>query len=404
MRHPSGSTCAALVASVCLASRAHAALIASESFSYPVAPLNAQAGGSGWSGAWITGQSTVFGVQASSLTGTIGTSGGALLYDGSKAVSGNGARIFRALDLAPGSAAAIAGVAESTTTRFNGRQLALGRPGTVVWFGALVNGGTAGNGLGGVQYLAQFHFYNGATTTPTALALADNNKDGEAIAIGRGNLNTTWNYERTCAHDQCPSHTTSSSGYLSSAAFDSGTHWLVMRFDFASAASTSITTWLDPAPGAGIPADAAALTIANTKVVAVDGLHFNWIEMGGQTSRFAFDEIRFATAFSELAANGTLAAPPPSAMSVRLAAGPSPFRSALGLDYTVSRAEPVELDVFSVDGRIVRHLAQGMAAAGDHHVTWDGADDAGRPLDPGVLLVRLHTSEGDRTAKVAHLR
>src|SRR5438067_3279745 len=150
---------------------AGAGLLASESFGYPQGTLNGQSGGTGWTGAWLTGQPGVFVVQASSLTSGAGGTGGSLFFDGSKAVSGTGARVFRALATDPGSAAWAAGVVESTQTRFGGKQLAFGKPSTTVWFGAAVNGGTAGNGVAGVQYLSQFHFYSGPTTTPAALAL-----------------------------------------------------------------------------------------------------------------------------------------------------------------------------------------------------------------------------------------
>jgi len=384
--------------------RAHAALLASESFGYAPGALTGQAGGSGWTGAWVTGQPNVFVVQASSLTSGAGQSGGALFFDGSKAVAGTGARIFRALATDPASAAWAAGVVESTLTKFNGKQLAYGAPGTTVWFGAAVNGGTAGNGVAGLQYLAQFHFYAGATTTPGALALGDNNKDGEAIAIGRGNGNTVWNYERTCAHDVCPNGSTSSSGYLSTVTFGNTTRWLVMRFDFTSPTITNVTTWLDPAPGALPPTTASALTIAGQQVVPITGLHFNWVEMGGQTSQFTFDEVRFATSFAELSLNGTLAAPAATVSSLPMSAWPSPFRGRTTLRFDLGGDAPVTLDVFDASGRRVRALASGVLSAGSHSLVWDGATDSGAPVSAGLYLVRLRCGEVAQVLRLIRLR
>ncbi len=83
--------------------------------------------------------------------------------------------------------------------------------------------------------------------------MGDNIKDGEVIAIGRGNGNTVWNFERTSAHDVCPSGSRLSFGYLSTVPFGNTTRWLVMRFDFVSATTTNVTTWLDPASGVSPP-------------------------------------------------------------------------------------------------------------------------------------------------------
>ena len=52
-------------------------------------------------------------------------------------------------------------------------------------------------------------------------------------------------------------------------------------------------------------------------------------------------------------------------------------------------AAPVRLAAFDIAGRHVRLLASGPKEAGPHQVTWDGLDDGGRRLGPGVYLVRL---------------
>src|SRR5262245_16909521 len=72
-----------LALALVMPSCAGAALLASESFSYAPGALNGQTGGSGWTGAWVTGQATVFVVQASSLTSGAGGTGGSLQFDGS---------------------------------------------------------------------------------------------------------------------------------------------------------------------------------------------------------------------------------------------------------------------------------------------------------------------------------
>ncbi len=49
----------------------------------------------------------------------------------------------------------------------------------------------------------------------------------------------------------------------------------------------------------------------------------------------------------------------------------------------------VDLAVYGIDGRRVRVLVQGELPAGEHRLTWNGRDDAGRPVASGVYLIRL---------------
>ena len=402
------SPCAALsifaLAALSAPPAARAALLASESFAYPPGLLSTQSGGTGWSAGWLTGQPNVFVVQAANLGGGLASGGGSLYFDGTKASAGTGARIFRPFDLNAGSPAALAGVVENTMTQYHGVQLAIGTPGTTVWLGVAFNGGTAGNGLPGTQYLDQVHLYNGPTTSGTALLLGDNNKDGEALAIGRGNTNTTWNFERTCGHDLCPNGATSATNYVSTVAMDNTTRWLVMRFAFLSTATTQITTWLDPAPGAVDPSNASAVLMNGTAVVSVTGVHFNWIELGGQTATFAFDEVRLATTFADLSTNGTAGVDGAGAApALQLLAGPNPFASGATVRFVLPASGPAEVRVVDVAGRRVRRLQVEPLTAGPHTVAWDGRADDGTRAPAGLYLVRVRTAGGERTARLVRL-
>jgi hypothetical protein len=287
---------------------AQAHLLASDSIACGGATQVGAAGGVGWSSAWIAdaGQTAVFVPGPGSLAGPLGlpTLGGSLNYNGT-GLNSNGARIYRPLDIGAGSAANLLGLTDSHTTFFGDQQYGYGTPGTTVWLGFLLNGGSAGNGISGVQYLAQVHLYDGLDQTK--LSQRDNNKDGEVRAIGRGAGNFQWNFERTCGHSPCGGNT-SSLDFLSTLAMDNQTHWVVIKFDFTSASTTngtSITLWLGPTPGAIDPDPSTALTLSgngqnNKKTVTVPALHFNWIEFGGQQATFAMDEMRVADTFSDL--------------------------------------------------------------------------------------------------------
>ena len=60
---------------------------------------------------------------------------------------------------------------------------------------------------------------------------------------------------------------------------------------------------------------------------------------------------------------------------------------------------PVDVQVWSLDGRRVRHVATDLELSGTYSHRWDGRDDTGRLVSPGAYLlqVKLHTDDGWRT-------
>ncbi len=72
---------------------------------------------------------------------------------------------------------------------------------------------------------------------------------------------------------------------------------------------------------------------------------------------------------------------------------PNPFNPSTTIRYAVPQPEHVKLDVFNIQGQRVRTLVDAQVAAGQHVVTWDGRDDAGRPVATGLYLYRLRAGE-----------
>ena len=72
-------------------------------------------------------------------------------------------------------------------------------------------------------------------------------------------------------------------------------------------------------------------------------------------------------------------------------ARPNPFANATTIVYELPKPAAVRLIVYDVAGRARRTLATGRAAGGSHAVVWNGRDDAGRAVAPGLYFVRLET-------------
>jgi FlgD Ig-like domain len=71
---------------------------------------------------------------------------------------------------------------------------------------------------------------------------------------------------------------------------------------------------------------------------------------------------------------------------------PNPFRSSTQIRFNLSRAEPVNLSIVNVNGRLVADLLHGQMGAGSHEVSWNGQDAAGNRVASGVYFYRLQTS------------
>jgi hypothetical protein len=102
--------------------------------------------------------------------------------------------------------------------------------------------------------------------------------------------------------------------------------------------------------------------------------------------------------------NGTVAAGAAAPAATRLAGiRPNPFLRRTTVAFELVRPAPVTLEVWSPAGARVRGLARRAYDAGRHTVTWDGRDDAGRRVGPGLYFVRFRAEGVMETGKLVLL-
>ena len=83
---------------------------------------------------------------------------------------------------------------------------------------------------------------------------------------------------------------------------------------------------------------------------------------------------------------------------------PNPFRQIATIGFSLSKSGPVELAIFSVDGRRVRSLVHENRELGEYRMTWDGRDDHGQPMPAGVYYAHLATPAGRFNRTLTYLR
>ncbi len=84
----------------------------------------------------------------------------------------------------------------------------------------------------------------------------------------------------------------------------------------------------------------------------------------------------------------------PASLSRLAQSVPNPFNPSASIQFSTENAGPVRLEIYDLQGRLVRTLIAGeMFAAGEWSATWDGMSDAGEPATSGVYIYRL-TADG----------
>jgi hypothetical protein len=83
---------------------------------------------------------------------------------------------------------------------------------------------------------------------------------------------------------------------------------------------------------------------------------------------------------------------------------PNPFNPMTTVSFGLASQQRVRVAIYNAAGELVRTLAHGTYGAGEHELTWDGRDDAGRGQASGTYLLRLETEAGAESRKLALVR
>jgi hypothetical protein len=73
---------------------------------------------------------------------------------------------------------------------------------------------------------------------------------------------------------------------------------------------------------------------------------------------------------------------------------PNPFSKATLIRYNVKRRRDVRLRIYSVSGALVKVLKTGRHEPGRFEVVWEGDNERGVQVSPGVYVCRLETGTG----------
>jgi hypothetical protein len=79
---------------------------------------------------------------------------------------------------------------------------------------------------------------------------------------------------------------------------------------------------------------------------------------------------------------------------------PNPFSSFTWIDYSIPEQCRVTLSVYDIRGDLVRTLYDGKQPAGTYSIKWNGRNNAGVSMNPGVYFCRLQTDNYSGTLRM----
>ena len=152
-----------------------------------------------------------------------------------------------------------------------------------------------------------------------------------------------------------------------------------------------------------VVAGAAALVRSHSPTMSARDVMFDLVASGDVK---AYDNQIGPKLNLDRALANALAVGPPVVAGTRpsLVSSPNPASKVAMLRFTLASGGRTRLAIVDAAGRLVRTLADGESAAGEHARTWDMRDAMGMTVRPGLYFARLDAADARLTRKIAVVR
>ena len=156
---------------------------------------------------------------------------------------------------------------------------------------------------------------------------------------------------------------------------------------------------LEVEKGAEFATTMTGLFISADKIDAKENVIWNWsqgceVETGGSGSLVIQNE------------NQETVIPEASQLkaSTNLSAYPNPFAEQTTIQFELTEAAAVTLEVYNLQGQRLRQFIHDQLEAGPYARQWDGRAENGQPLDAGIYFIRLRAGKQVLTTKVSLMK
>jgi hypothetical protein len=83
---------------------------------------------------------------------------------------------------------------------------------------------------------------------------------------------------------------------------------------------------------------------------------------------------------------------------------PNPFSKQTVISYSIPRQSDVVFSIYNFKGELVRTLQQGQQTAGKYSIEWNGLNDNGTLVNPGIYFYRLQAEGHSEARKLLKLK
>ncbi|MBF0432048.1 MAG: T9SS type A sorting domain-containing protein [Fibrobacteria bacterium] len=83
---------------------------------------------------------------------------------------------------------------------------------------------------------------------------------------------------------------------------------------------------------------------------------------------------------------------------------PNPFRDKIQFNFNLQTAKSVKLDIYGIDGKMVRSYHSGLLRRGAHSLEWDGRGNKGQELNAGQYFARVTIGDQMKVEKIMMLK
>lgn len=94
----------------------------------------------------------------------------------------------------------------------------------------------------------------------------------------------------------------------------------------------------------------------------------------------------------------------PPARTIALKAYPNPFNPSATFKYALDKPQEISLAVYNINGEKISVIEEGLRAAGEHSVKWDGKGKRGEPLPSATYIAILKGESFQRSEKLTLLK
>ncbi|VAW14948.1 hypothetical protein MNBD_BACTEROID01-1836, partial [hydrothermal vent metagenome] len=91
-------------------------------------------------------------------------------------------------------------------------------------------------------------------------------------------------------------------------------------------------------------------------------------------------------------------------LGLKIRSYPNPSSKYFNISYTITTPEEITLRIFNIAGRNVYSLVKGNNIAGNNIIEWDGTDNSGVELQPGIYFINITAGNLSSTEKIIKIK